>query len=49
VPGHHLLLDRHDLGAADGSPLVFPAPGSHLLALVDARGQMIDQVRYTVR
>lgn len=49
VAGHHLLLDRHDIGAADARPLLFPTPGSHLLALVDPRGQMIDQVRFTVR
>jgi penicillin-binding protein 1C len=49
VPGHHLLLDRHDLGAAEANPLVFPLPGTHLLALVDARGRLVDQVRYSVR
>ncbi len=49
VRGHRLLLDQRDLGAADLNPLVFPLPGSHLLALVDARGQTVDQVRYSVR
>lgn len=49
VPGHHLLLDRRDLGAADAAPQIPPLPGSHLLALVDGGGHMIDQVRFTVR
>ncbi len=49
VAGHHLLLDKHDIGAADARPLLFPTPGSHLLSLVDGHGKMIDQVRFTVR
>jgi penicillin-binding protein 1C len=49
VADHRLLLDRRDIGAANTSPLIFPAPGSHLLALIDNHGQLVDQVRFTVR
>ena len=49
VSAHRLLLDRRDIGAANTSPLIFPTPGSHLLALIDNHGQLVDQVRFTVR
>ena len=49
VIGHRLLLDRHDIGAADGQPLLLAPPGSHLLRLVDLGGRTVDQVRFTIR
>ncbi|UIJ45926.1 penicillin-binding protein 1C [Sphingomonas cannabina] len=49
VIGHRLLLDRHDIGAADAQPLLLAPPGSHLLRLVDLGGRTVDQVRFTIR
>jgi penicillin-binding protein 1C len=49
VLGHRLLLDKHDLGAAESHPLVLAPPGTHLLRLVDLSGHVVDQVRFTVR
>jgi len=44
-----LRLDDRDLGAADSGPLILPGPGSHLLALVDSEGRVLDRSRFTVR
>ena len=49
VEGHRLVLDRRDLGQADARPQVLAGPGIHRLALLDAGGRVIDQVRFTVR
>lgn len=49
VATHRLMLDRKDLGAADGRPLVLAGPGRHRIALVDLGGRVIDQVMFTVR
>jgi penicillin-binding protein 1C len=49
VVGHRLRLDRQDLGAADAGALVLAGPGPHLLRLVDPRGDVVDQVRFTMR
>lgn len=49
VEGHRLVLDRRDLGEANAAPLVLAGPGSHLLALVDPAGRVIDRARFTVR
>ncbi|WP_404339993.1 penicillin-binding protein 1C [Sphingomonas sp. MMS12-HWE2-04] len=49
VTGHRLLLDTHDLGAADAHPLVLAPPGQHRLRLVDLAGRVVDQVRFTIR
>lgn len=49
VGGLRLRLDRIDLGAAAEQPLIFPAPGAHRLALVDAEGKAVDQLLFTVR
>ena len=46
---HRILLDRDDIGAADTRPLVLPAPGPHLLRLVDLGGRVVDRVFFTVR
>ncbi len=48
VSGEHLRLDRKDLGAADASPMLLPAPGPHRLALVDSAGKVIDRALFTV-
>ena len=37
------------LGDADTGQQILPRPGSHMLALVDPGGRMIDRVRFTVR
>ena len=49
VPGHRLLLDKRDIGAADAKPMLLTAPGAHRLALVDVNGRVVDQVLFTVR
>ena len=49
VGGLRLRLDRVDLGAAAEQPLIFPPPGAHRLALVDAEGKTVDQLLFTVR
>ena len=49
VLGHRLVLDRHDLGEANSAPQILAGPGSHLLALVDPSGRVIDRARFTVR
>ena len=46
---HRILLDRADIGAADATPQVLPAPGLHRLRLVDLGGKVVDQVLFTVR
>lgn len=47
--GHRLRLDNRDLGQAQAGTTILPAPGSHRLALLDAGGRAVDQVRFTVR
>ncbi|WP_380873442.1 penicillin-binding protein 1C [Sphingomonas sp. DBB INV C78] len=47
--GHRLLLDRRDLGSADGQPLVLVGPGEHRLLLVDLSGRAVDRVLFSVR
>ena len=47
--GHRLELDRRDLGAADGQPMVLAGPGRHRLRLLDLDGRVIDQVLFTIR
>lgn len=49
IEGHMLLLDKRDLGPADGQPLVMAGPGRHRLLLVDAAGKAVDQVLFSVR
>lgn len=49
VAGYRLLLDKRPLGDADAGQQILPRPGSHMLALVDPGGRMIDRVRFTVR
>lgn len=49
VAGYRLLLDKIPLGDADAGQQILPRPGSHMLALVDPGGRMIDRVRFTVR
>ncbi|MBJ7439548.1 MAG: penicillin-binding protein 1C [Sphingopyxis sp.] len=49
VAGYRLLLDKKPLGDADAGQQILPRPGSHMLALVDPGGRMIDRVRFTVR
>ncbi|KTE15989.1 penicillin-binding protein 1C [Sphingopyxis sp. H115] len=49
VTGYRLILDKKPLGDADGGQQILPRPGSHMLALVDPGGRMIDRVRFTVR
>ncbi len=49
VAGHRLVLNRRDIGAADGRPLVLAGPGRHQLALVDPGGKVIDRVLFSVR
>lgn len=49
VEGHRLMLDRRDLGPADGQPLIFAGPGQHRLLLVDAGGRAVDRVLFSVR
>jgi penicillin-binding protein 1C len=49
VAGYRLLLDKKPLGDADAGQQILPRPGSHILALVDPGGRMIDRVRFTVR
>ncbi|WP_353229406.1 penicillin-binding protein 1C [Novosphingobium sp.] len=47
--GLRLRLDDHDLGAA-GTGVQMPLiPGVHVLTLIDAGGQAVDRVRFTVR
>ncbi len=47
--GHRLLLDKRDIGAVEDAPQILAPPGAHRLALVDAGGQIVDQVMFTVR
>ena len=49
VLAHRLVLDRHDLGAADSQPQILAGPGRHRLRLVDVDGKIVDQVLFTVR
>lgn len=49
VAGYRLILDKQPLGDADAGQQILPRPGSHMLALVDPGGRMIDRVRFTVR
>ncbi|WP_256731470.1 penicillin-binding transpeptidase domain-containing protein, partial [Sphingomonas sp. dw_22] len=49
VTGHRLLLDTHDLGAADAHPMVLAPPGRHRLRLVDLGGRVVDQILFTIR
>jgi penicillin-binding protein 1C len=47
--GHRLVLDKRPAGDADAGLQLLPQPGTHVLALVDPGGRMIDRVRFTVR
>ena len=47
--GERLFLDNRDIGPADAAPTIMPGPGSHMLALVDAEGKVLDKSRFTVR
>ncbi len=49
VEGHRLVLNRRDLGPANGGPLVLAAPGRHQLTLVDPGGRIVDRVVFTMR
>jgi len=49
VAGHRLQLDGRDLAAADSQPLIVTAPGRHRLRLLDLRGDVVDQVLFTIR
>lgn len=49
VEGHRLMLDRRDLGRADGRPLILAGPGVHRLLLLDPDGTPIDRISFTVR
>ncbi|MBB6426596.1 penicillin-binding protein 1C [Sphingopyxis sp. JAI128] len=49
VTGYRLILDKKPLGDADSGQQILPRPGSHMLALVDPGGRMIDRVRFTIR
>ena len=49
TPGHRLILDKKDIGAADSRPLINATPGAHRLALVDISGKIVDRVLFTVR
>lgn len=49
VTGYRLILDKKPAGDADTGLQILPRPGSHMLALVDPGGRMVDQVRFTVR
>jgi penicillin-binding protein 1C len=49
VAGYRLILDKKPLGDADAGQQILPRPGTHMLALVDPGGRMIDRVRFTVR
>ena len=49
VAGYRLILDKQPLGDAKAGQQILPRPGSHILALVDPGGRMIDRVRFTVR
>jgi len=49
VAGYRLILDKQPLGDADDGQQILPRPGTHMLALVDPGGRMIDRVRFTVR
>ncbi len=49
VAGYRLILDKRPLGDADAGQQILPRPGSHMLALVDPGGRMVDRVRFTVR
>ncbi|PKP89989.1 MAG: penicillin-binding protein 1C [Alphaproteobacteria bacterium HGW-Alphaproteobacteria-16] len=49
VTGHRLQLDGRDLGNADARPMVLAGPGQHRLRLIDQRGQVVDQIQFTVR
>lgn len=49
VAGYRLILDKKPLGDADAGQQIMPRPGTHMLALVDPGGRMIDRVRFTVR
>jgi penicillin-binding protein 1C len=47
--GERLVLDDHDVGAAEAAPMVLPGPGPHRLALVDRQGKVLDRSRFVVR
>jgi penicillin-binding protein 1C len=49
VVAHRLVLDKRDLGPADGAPQLLAGPGAHVLRLTDAGGRTVDQIRFTVR
>lgn len=47
--GYRLILDKKMAGDAGAGLQLLPRPGSHMLALVDPGGRMVDRVRFTVR
>ena len=47
--GLALTIDGQSLGPARPGLQLPLIPGSHLLALRDADGRMLDQIRFTVR
>jgi penicillin-binding protein 1C len=49
VAGHRLILDKRDIGGAEGRPQILAPPGAHRLKLVDPGGKIVDQVLFTVR
>jgi penicillin-binding protein 1C len=46
---YFLILDKKPIGSAADNPQLLTGPGKHMLALVDASGRIVDQVRFTVR
>jgi penicillin-binding protein 1C len=48
-PQCRFRLDRADAGPAARTAMWAPAPGRHRLALVDARGTIVDSVEFSVR
>ena len=47
--GHRLMLGSTLLGDAETGAEIIPRPGSHLVALVDPGGRVVDRIRFTVR
>jgi penicillin-binding protein 1C len=49
VADAQLRLDTRTIGLATDTPMVPPTPGVHQLALIDARGRIVDRSLFTVR
>jgi len=49
VADAQLRLDTRTIGLAKDTPMVPPTPGVHQLALIDARGRIVDRSLFTVR